>query len=43
MAAVVSRLASATEYGQLVEEGFGEAMVSDASVRHLAETGPKQT
>ncbi len=35
MAAVVSRLAASTDYGSLVEEGFGEAMMSDAAVRHL--------
>lgn len=35
MAAVVSRLAVSTGYGKLVEEGFGEGMMSDAAVRHL--------
>lgn len=35
LAAVVSRLASATDYGQSVQEGFGEAMLADAESRHL--------
>lgn len=35
MAAVVARLANATDYGELVQEGFGEAMVTDAETRHL--------
>ena len=36
MAAVVSRLASSTDYGELVAEGFSEAMMSDAAVKHLS-------
>ena len=36
MAAVVSRLAASTDYGELVAEGFGEAMMSDAAVKHLS-------
>ena len=35
VAAVVTKLASATEYGELVDEGFGQAMKVDASVRHI--------
>lgn len=36
MAAVVTRLASMTDYGKLVEEGFEEAIVSEAATRHLS-------
>ena len=36
VAAVVSRLASTTDYGELVSQGFGEAMMTDAAVRHIA-------
>ncbi len=36
VAAVVSRLASTTDYGELVGEGFSEAMMSDAAVTHLS-------
>lgn len=36
MAAVLSRLGSATDYRELLQEGFGEAMVTDAEARHLA-------
>jgi len=36
VAAVVSRLAASTDYGELVGEGFGEAMMSDAAVTHLS-------
>ncbi len=36
MAAVVSRLAASTDYGELVGEGFGEAMMSEAVVNHLS-------
>jgi len=36
MAAVVSRLASATDYGELVSEGFGGAILTDAENRHLS-------
>lgn len=35
VAAVVGRLAAATDYGDVVDEGFGQAMKTDASVRHL--------
>lgn len=35
VAAVLMKLAKATEYGELVNEGFGQAMRSDASVRHI--------
>ena len=35
MAAVVARLAGATDYGELIDEGFGEAMKASASVRHI--------
>lgn len=35
VAAVVMKLAMATDYGELVDEGFGEAMKADASVRHI--------
>ena len=34
MAAVVSRLSASTDYGELVGEGFSEAMMSDAAVNH---------
>ena len=36
VAAVVSRLAASTDYGDLVGEGFEEAMMSDAAVNHLS-------
>ena len=36
VAAVISRLAASTDYGELVAEGFGEAMMSDAAVKHLS-------
>ncbi len=36
MAAVVSRLGASTDYGELVAEGFSEAMMSDAAVNHLS-------
>ena len=36
VAAVVSRLAASTDYGDLVAEGFSEAMMSDAAVNHLS-------
>jgi hypothetical protein len=36
VAAVVSRLAASTDYGELVVEGFSEAMMSDAAVHHLS-------
>ena len=36
VAAVISRLASSTDYGELVAEGFSEAMMSDAAVNHLS-------
>ena len=35
VAAVVSRLASTTDYGELVREGFGEAMITNAGIMHL--------
>lgn len=35
MAAVVARLATATDYGELIDEGFGQAMKAAASVRHV--------
>ena len=35
-AAVVSRLAASTDYGELVAEGFGETMMSEAAVNHLS-------
>ena len=36
VAAVISRLAASTDYGELVAEGFSEAMMSDAAVNHLS-------
>ncbi len=36
VAAVVSRLAASTDYGELVSEGFSEAMMSDAAIKHLS-------
>ena len=36
VSAVVSRLAASTDYGDLVGEGFSEAMMSDAAVNHLS-------
>ena len=36
VAAVVSRLAASADYGELVAEGFSEAMMSDAAVNHLS-------
>ena len=35
VAVVVSRLDAATEYGELVAEGFGEALVAEEVVQHL--------
>ena len=36
MSAVVSRIATNTDYGQLVAEGFSEAMMTEAAVRHIS-------
>ena len=36
VAAVISRLDASTDYGELVSEGFGEAMMTDVAVRHIA-------
>jgi len=36
VAAVVSRLAASTDYGELVAEGFSEAMMTDSAVNHLS-------
>ncbi len=36
VAAVVSRLAASTDYGDLVGEGFEEAMVTHAATSHLS-------
>ena len=36
VAAVVSRLAASTDYGDLVGEGFSEAMMTDSAVNHLS-------
>lgn len=33
--AVLLKLAVATDYGELVDEGFGQAMRAEASVRHI--------
>ena len=38
VAAVISRLAASTDYGERVAEGFSEAMMSDAAVNHLSNT-----
>jgi hypothetical protein len=35
VAAVIAKLAAATDYGELVDEGFGQAMKAEASVRHI--------
>jgi hypothetical protein len=35
LAAILLKLAVATEYGELVDEGFGQAMKASASVRHI--------
>ena len=35
MSAVVSRIATSTDYGELVAEGFSEAMMTDSAVRHI--------
>ena len=35
VAAVVARMADRSDYGLLVAEGFGEAMVADAASNHL--------
>ncbi len=43
VSAAVSRLASKTEHGELVAEGFGEAMVADEAVRHLSTLGGRAT
>ena len=37
VAAVVSRLAVATDYGEMVGEGFSEAMMSEATANHLSD------
>jgi hypothetical protein len=34
-AAVISRLSDVSDYGSLVAEGFGEAMVSESARGHL--------
>ena len=36
MSAVVSRIATSTDYGQLVAEGFSEALMTDVAVRHIS-------
>ena len=36
MSAVVSRIATNTDYGRLVADGFSEAMMTEAAVRHIA-------
>jgi len=36
VAVVVTRLASRTEYGELVEEGFKPAILSESATRHLS-------
>jgi len=36
VSAAVSRMSTSSEYGQLVAEGFSEAMMSDAAVAHLS-------
>jgi hypothetical protein len=41
-AAVVSRLAAATDYGTLIAERFGEAMVGEATVQHLTGSQPTE-
>jgi hypothetical protein len=35
VAAVLMKLEVATDYGELVDEGFGQAMRAEASVRHI--------
>ena len=35
LAAVLLKLAGATDYGGLVDDGFGQAMRGEASVRHI--------
>jgi hypothetical protein len=35
VAAVVAKLGRATDYGELIDEGFGQAMRAEASVRHI--------
>ena len=37
IAAVVSRLAATSDYGELVSEGFGEAIMTGAAVSHLTD------
>ena len=37
VAAVVTRLASTTEYGEVVQEGFGAAMTTHAATEHLSD------
>ena len=36
ISAVVSRIATNTDYGQLVAEGFSEAMMTEAAVQHIS-------
>ncbi len=36
VATVISRLAASTDYGELVAEGFSEAMMTDAAAKHLS-------
>ena len=43
VAAVVTRLAAATDYGDLVREGFAEAMVIGAAASHMAREGSPAT
>ncbi len=36
VSAAVSRMSTSSEHGGLVAEGFSEAMMSDAAVKHLS-------
>jgi hypothetical protein len=36
VSAAVSTMSTTSEYGHLVAEGFSEAMMSDAAVKHLS-------
>lgn len=40
VAAVVDRLAVSTDYGRRVQEGFGDAVLAEASTRHILRQQP---
>lgn len=40
VAAVVDRLATGTDYGRGIQEGFGDAVLAEASARHILRQRP---